>query len=115
MNTQFYRIIILVLLAAISVAAQTSEFTYQGKLNDNGNPANSTYEMQFRLFDNANAGQGTQHGSTVTKSTVQVVNGVFHVGLDFGATPFAAGAERYLEISIRPAGSSGGYTAMALP
>jgi hypothetical protein len=69
--------------------------------------------MQFRLFDNANAGQGNQHGATVTKSAVQVVNGIFNVGLDFGATPFSAGAERYLEISIRPAGSSGGYTAMA--
>lgn len=101
------------MLATTAVVAQTSEFTYQGKLNDNGSPANATYEMQFRLYDNANAGQGTQQGSTVTKSSVAVSNGVFNVGLDFGTAPFSAGAERYLEISIRPAGSTGGYTAMA--
>ncbi|HEX6126271.1 MAG TPA: tail fiber domain-containing protein [Pyrinomonadaceae bacterium] len=113
MNIKLIRIILFLLFAAATGAAQTSEFTYQGKLNDSGNPANATYEMQFRLFDNANAGQGTQQGTTVTKSAVAVAGGIFDVALDFGAAPFAAGAERYLEISIRPSGSTGGFTALA--
>jgi len=30
--------------------AQTNEFTYQGKLNHNGGPANGAYDFEFRLF-----------------------------------------------------------------
>jgi hypothetical protein len=113
MATKFYAIILCIVVATITTAAQTSEFTYHGKLGESGNPANATYEMQFRLFDNANAGQGTQQGTTVTKSAVVVWGGTFDVSLDFGAAPFAGGAERYLEVSIRPVGGTGAYTAIA--
>lgn len=103
------------LLCCGAVEAQTTEFTYQGRFTDSsqGQPTNGTYEMQFRLFDNPNAGQGAQQGATVTKPTVQVMNGIFTVGLDFGAPNFAAGANLYLELSVRPAGSGGGYTSLA--
>lgn len=48
------------LLGASGGMAQTTAFTYQGKLTDSGTPASGTYDMQFKLFDNPNAGQGTQ-------------------------------------------------------
>ena len=54
----FYAVILFLLLAA-SIRAQTTAFTYQGKLTDNNMAASGTYEMQFRLFDTQAAGTGT--------------------------------------------------------
>ena len=82
--------------------AQSTGFTYQGRLTDAGVPANGNYEMQFTLFDAVVA--GAQIGSPVTV-TVTVVNGIFTAPpLDFGAAAFD-GAARYLEIGVRPPGS----------
>ena len=65
------------------------------KLTDNTIAANGTYQMQFALFDGSNA----QIGSTITNPTVQVVNGIFTVTLDFGAGAFP-GASRFLQIGV---------------
>ena len=108
MSTLF---VFLFLTAAIN--AQTTAFTYQGRLTDAAMPANGTYEMQFRLFDTAGAGTGTQQGATVANPTVSVVNGIFTVQLDFGSAVFSTGANLFLEISLRPAGSTGGFTGLA--
>src|SRR2546423_7902372 len=91
------------LLAATSAFAQTSGLTYQGRLTDGGTAANGNYDLQFGLFDSLSG--GTQVGSTQTLNTVAVSNGVFTVSLDFGASSFP-GANRFLEISARPAGGS---------
>ena len=97
----------LVLLGSIcTVNAQTAAFTYQGKLSDSGTPANSNYDFQFKLFDLLTG--GTQQGTTVTLNSVAVTNGIFAVNLDFGAAAFS-GADRFLEINVKPAGSPGGY------
>lgn len=98
-------------LAVINASAQTTAFNYQGQLNDGAIPASGTYQMEFKLFD-ANAA-GTQIGSTVTNNTVTVTNGVFTVNLDFGASPFAAGANRWLEIGVRKATDPPGFTTLA--
>ena len=88
---------------AANAFAQTTDFTFQGKLNDGGSPANSNYDMQFRLFD---AAQGTtQIGSTLTITNVPTIAGIFTVRLDFGASSFTGG-ERYVEIGISPAGQN---------
>jgi hypothetical protein len=100
----------LVLLFANAVQAQTTAFTYQGRLTDAGNPANGNYDLQFKLFDML-AG-GTQQGATLTRTPVAVSLGAFSVTLDFGANVFT-GANRYLEIGVRPAGSANPYTALA--
>ncbi len=96
---------------AARVEAQTTAFTYQGRLTDAGNPANGNYDMQFKLFDTPTVGTGTPQGSTVTNPTVQVAAGGFTVQLDFGATVFN-GAARYLEIGVRPSGSPNPYTVL---
>ena len=108
----FTAALLLALCLTNMVFAQTTAFTYQGKLTDSGNPANGTYDMQFKLFDTVTVGTGTQQGSTITNSTVQVVGGIFNVTLDFGANVFT-GATRYLEIGVRPAGSPNPYTTLA--
>jgi hypothetical protein len=56
--------------------------------------------MQFSIY-NAVSG-GTQIGTTITNNSVAVANGVFTVSLDFSpAAPFAAGANRWIEIAVK--------------
>jgi len=92
------------ILSASSVAAQTTRFSYQGKLNDNGFLANGSYDFQFALFDTAAVGTGTPQSSTLTMAGVAVNSGVFTVLLDFGACASCFnGNDRFLEISVKPA------------
>jgi hypothetical protein len=99
---------ILVMSAATVIMGQTSTFTYQGRFTDSGTPANGTYDMQFKLFD----GSSNQVGSTITNGAVTVANGVFAVQLDFGAAAFS-GADRFIEIGVRAAGSGEAYTVLS--
>lgn len=89
---------ILIFSAAQVGLAQTTIFTFQGSLTDQGSPANGSYQMQFKMFDTL-AG-GNQIGSTVSKADVTVTQGSFTTQLDFGANAFP-GADRFLEIAVR--------------
>lgn len=100
MKTLVGTLLLLGICGAASVRAQTSAFTYQGKLSDAGNPANGQYDLSFSLFDAQAA--GNQLGSTVALENVTVSNGIFTVTLDFGSSPFTGGAGKYLEIGVRP-------------
>ena len=95
-------------LEANAAAAQTSTFTYQGRLTDAGTAANGNYDFQFALF--SAAGGGTQIGSPLTRTNVAVSNGIFTVQLDFGTNGFP-GADRFLEIGVRAA-SGGSFTTL---
>lgn len=94
-----------VLVGAQAAQAQTSTFTYQGNLTDGVTTASGTYQMEFALFDALSG--GTQQGSTITNNAVSVVNGVFTVQLDFTAAPFVAGANRWLQISVKKSADAG--------
>jgi ligand-binding sensor protein/phage pi2 protein 07 len=100
-------------LSAGAAFAQSTTFTYQGRLTDGGTPPTGTYDMQFKLYDTATVGTGTLQGSpnTVTNATVNVASGVFTVQLDFGASAFP-GANRFLEISVRHPGDPS-YTTLS--
>ena len=87
------------------VQAQTTEFVYQGQLQNASVPANGNYDFEFLLFDSL--GGPTQIGSTLTRSSVAVSAGVFSVKLDFGNQ--FPGANRFLEIHVRQTGG-GGFT-----
>jgi hypothetical protein len=101
------------LYCGVNVArAQTAAFTYQGKLTDAGNSASGNYDLQFKLFDTPAVGTGTQQGATLVLNPVAVSAGLFSVQLDFGANVLD-GADRYLEIAVRPAGSASPYTVLA--
>ena len=53
----FFNLILFVVLFVPSlVAAQTNEFTYQGRLTDGSMPANASYDFEFRLYDAAAGG-----------------------------------------------------------
>ncbi len=98
-------------VGATAAWAQTTAFTYQGKLNNGGVPANGTFEMQFRLLD-ALAG-GAQVGTPFTDSSVAVVNGIFTTTLDFPEAAAFDGSARWLEIGIRPAGDPNPFTILS--
>ena len=58
------------ILSSFALAwAQSTAFTYQGRLTNGGSPANGIYDMQFALFDNLTA--GTQIGTTQTINPCQ--------------------------------------------
>lgn len=94
-------ILAFLVLVGSSATAQTTQFTYQGQLKDNGSAANGNYDLQFKLFDTAVVGTGAQQGSTVLLTSVPVAGGLFTVQLDFGAAPFG-GSSRFLEIGVKP-------------
>ena len=98
LKNKFVLMLSVLILLTTAVPAQTTAFTYQGKLNDGGNPANTTFQMEFKLFDALSG--GNQIGSTVANSSVSVAQGVFAVSLDFGANAFTD-ADRFLEISVK--------------
>ncbi len=74
-------------------------FTYQGRLNDAGSPADGQYDFQFSLYDDAEA--GTQLGPTIAIDDLDVADGYFTVRLDFGTDVFTGGA-RWVGIGVRP-------------
>src|SRR5215470_8072894 len=109
-TTSTIALALFVLFFTMSIKAQTSAFTYQVKVSDSGTAANGNYDFQFKLYDALSS--GSQQGVTVTLSSVAISNGIFAVNLDFGAAVFS-GAGRFLEISLKPAGSPNPYTVLA--
>ena len=102
-------LVLIILTQAVAVSAQATQFAYQGLLTDGGNPANGAYDLQFKLFSALSA--GAQQGTTISLEDVPASNGIFKVTLDFGAPAFP-GADRFLEISVRPGVSTGAYTTL---
>ena len=100
--------ILFVLFTAFAISAQSTIFTYQGKLNDGSFAANGNYDFEFRLFD-APSG-GVQQGVTVQRLNVTVTGGIFTVQLDFGNT--FPGSDRFIDISVRPS-AGGSFTGLA--
>src|SRR5262245_20776119 len=85
-----------IFIIAGTVFAQTTSFSYQGRLDSNGAPANGPYLFQFKVRDANNI----QFGPTITDLSTSVANGIFTVQLDFGDAPFN-GSQRFLEIGVR--------------
>src|SRR5438132_6474811 len=100
-------IVLLVLHSTLHAASPIGTvFTYQGRLTDNGSPANGNYDLRFSLYDTLSA--GGQIGAILTNAPVPVSNGLFTVTLDFGVGMFSGDA-RWLEMGVRTNGSAGAY------
>ncbi len=80
-----------------SGAPMGTAFTYQGRLQDAGSPANGLYDLRFGLYGVPTG--GTQVGTTVCADNVTVTEGLFTLIVDFGAQ--FNGQERFLEIEVR--------------
>ena len=111
MKTRLTQLLAALLCAAFTITlhAQTTAFTYQGRLTDNGTPATGIYDLQFTIYD-ADTG-GSVLAGPITNSPVAVTNGLFTTTLDFGAGVFD-GSDRWLEIAVQTNGG-GGFTTLA--
>ena len=98
-------------LQPATIVAQTTAFSYQGRLNDNGSPASGVYDLRFAVYDSANS-PGILIAGPVTNSATGVTNGLFTVTLDFGDGVFT-GPARWLELDVRTNG--GGPFTTLLP
>lgn len=96
------------LLLPFTASAQTTAFTYQGRLTDGAFAANGNYDIRFSLHSVA-SGAGSV-GTPQTINPVVVTNGLFTAPLDFGAQ--FPGADRWLQIEVRPSGSAAAYTVL---
>ncbi len=103
-NTKIILTALFILVSAqVAVRAQTTAFTYQGRLTDSSMSANGSYDLGFALYDAATG--GNQIGAAQTRANVTIANGIFTVSLDFGAAAFP-GANRYLEITVKKSGET---------
>jgi|GEM_PF-5182496 len=84
-----------------SAFAQTTAFTYQGRLDTSGASANGIYDFTFAVHDDPL--ENVQVGALLTNSAVLVSNGLFTTLLDFGPGVFTGGP-RWLEIGVRSNG-----------
>lgn len=98
------------LVEVSSAAPMGTAFTYQGRLVEDNNAPTGTYDFEFKLFDDPCTGM--QQGSTIEVTDLDVIDGYFTLELDFGANIFT-GTGRWLEIGIRPGGSSGSLTILS--
>ncbi len=82
-------------------------FTYQGKLGDNGQPANGTYDFVFVLYNSPTNDLPIYSG--VLNDNVAVTNGLFTTTVDFGADLFQ-GEQLWLEVGVRSGDETGDFT-----
>jgi hypothetical protein len=81
-----------------SAAAQSTSFTYQGRLRNGTQLASGPHDFRFALFD-APAG-GVQIGATQCADNVPVTEGLFTTVIDFGQQ-YATATQRLLEVQVR--------------
>ena len=103
MKTKLHHAIIVSLLFALLGAqpstafAQGTTFTYQGRLNSNGSPANGSYDLTFSLYTTNVTGIAV--AGPVTNSAVAVTKGLFTTLVDFGPGVFT-GTSNWLAIAV---------------
>ncbi len=75
-------------------------FTFQGRLQDGGSPAEGLYDLWFELYDDADPNAGNLVGSPLEAESCEIEGGYFTAYLDFGAEVFD-GSARWLQVSVR--------------
>lgn len=86
---------LLLMLALMAPAMADTTLTYQGRLDQNGQPASGEFSASFRLFS-ADTG-GSQVGATLAR-TVLISDGLFQADLDFGVQAYETAL--WLEIGV---------------
>src|SRR5436190_3448273 len=110
MRTKIHAFILIALTlftVPFRVAGQGTAFSFQGRLNTNGAPANGLHDFLLSIY-NASSGGSLIAGPYAT--SVLVSNGLFTLTPDFGDGIFT-GPGRWLDISVRPTGG-GAFTAL---
>ena len=91
------------LLIALALAGTTAfaepqlpDFVYQGRLQQNGAPANGTFDLSFALYDAENG--GNQVGTAIDEADFPVDDGLFSISLAFPGA--FSGTQLYLQVSV---------------
>ena len=92
----------LLILCCGNSYSQTTDFTYQGFLKVDGAPANGSFDFEISICTLLTDGSCTVTLPSI--NAVQVTDGIFSVSLNFGPA-FFTGADKFLEIRVRPTGS----------
>jgi len=91
--------LIFTLILAVGAFAQTTTFTYQGRLTDSQSGGSSgSYLMEFRLFAQSSGGTAID---TLTDVPVTVSGNIFTVQLNFNAANAFDGGDKFLEIAVK--------------
>jgi len=83
-------------MQAALASPQMPNFTYQGHLEQNGQPASGDFDLTFALFDAAS--DGTQQGATTLFTGYPVSGGLFTVSLSYPAA--FTGNQLWLEVTV---------------
>lgn len=106
------RAIALALLAGTTLATQVASaqlispaFSYQGKLEEAGAPANGSYQFYFELYAASTGGSAlANYGTAAAPAVLNVQNGLFNTDLIFPAIQFGD-ADRFLQVYVRAVGA----------
>jgi hypothetical protein len=93
----------------ITARAQGTAFTYQGRLNVGGSPANGLYDYRFNLY--ADPQGSTPVGGSYATNGITVTNGLFITTIDFGPGIFTGGTN-WLEVDVKT-NLAGSYTVLS--
>lgn len=100
MNPALHRCLLAGFLAlaaqAAGAAPQLPDFVYQGRLQQNGAPANGNFDLSFALFDAP--ADGNQVGATIDEPGYPVADGIFSLSLGFPGA--FTGTQLYLQVSV---------------
>jgi hypothetical protein len=98
-HTLFRAILYIATLYAFAAFAQTlqmPDFTYQGRLNMHGQPANGNFDLSFPLFGAASGGNPI--GNAIGEAQFPIVYGVFTV--DLASPGVFNGQQLWLEVGV---------------
>ena len=97
---------LIALLALTHVAAAdpiTPAFTYQGRLDQNGAPADGSFDLKFELYDAA--ADGNLIGAAIELPAQTIAGGLMTADLDFGGPVVFDGTAYWVQASARTAGA----------
>src|ERR1700742_3727260 len=99
----FAMILVGLLGSLVDAPAQGTAFSYQGKLDEAGSPANGAFDMTFSLYASHSGGSSAE--MTITNMGIAVSNGQFATVLDFGPDVIE-GQTWWLELAVRTNGGN---------
>jgi hypothetical protein len=88
---------------------QMANISYQGRLNASGAPATGLFDLRFLIYPSVTGGSPLAGAITTATS---VSNGLFTVVLSLNSAVFD-GTDRWVEIAVRPNGSTNGFTVLS--
>ena len=111
MRSSFFATAALLFVGLVSSArAQTQAIPYQGKLFQDGRPANGSYDLRYSLFNSETLPTPV---ATLDQAAQGVTNGFFSTALDFGPLGVVwDGRDYWLEVLVRTNNSTAGFESL---